>query len=89
MRPIPNGHLAVGTEDSLRPLEADDVRGFHQRWYRPDSWTLVAVGDLPDDELRDISEAALAHVPASTHVGSGATQRPARPGNRTTRMPGS
>ena len=68
----PYGHLAVGTEDSLRPLEADDVRGFHQRWYRPDSWTLVAVGDLPDDELRDISEAALAHVPASTH-GGGAT----------------
>ena len=60
----PYGHLSIGTEESLGRLEADDVRGFHQRWYRPDRWTLVAVGDLPDDELHGLSEAVLGEVPS-------------------------
>jgi predicted Zn-dependent peptidase len=58
----PYGHLSIGTEESLRRLEVDDVRAFHQRWYRPDRWTLVTVGDLPDDELHALSEAALKEV---------------------------
>ncbi len=75
----PYGHLAIGTEDSLRPLEADDIRGFHQRWYRPDSWTLVAVGDLPDAELHDLSEAAVAHIPDSILRGGATSSLPDLP----------
>jgi len=66
----PYGHLSIGTEESLGRLEADDVRGFHQRWYRPDRWTLVAVGDLPEDELHSLSEAVLGEVPSSSAEGS-------------------
>ena len=62
----PYGHLSIGTKESLGRLGADDVRGFHQRWYRPERWTLVAVGDLPEAELHSLSEAALGEVPAST-----------------------
>ena len=65
----PYGHLSIGTEESLGRLEADDVRGFHRRWYRPDRWTLVAVGDLPEDELHGLAEAALGEVPSPTVEG--------------------
>ena len=59
----PYGHVALGTEDDLRGLGVDDVVGFHRRWYRPADWTLIAVGDLPDQSLHDIAAAALDAAP--------------------------
>ena len=51
----PYGHLSAGTEDGLAAVDRDDVVRFHQRWYEPASWTLVAVGDLPETALAELS----------------------------------
>lgn len=36
----------IGTLDTLKGATADNVRAFHQRWYRPERATLVVVGDF-------------------------------------------
>jgi predicted Zn-dependent peptidase len=51
-RDHPYGHLAIGTEGSLRALSVPEVVSFYRRAYRPDRMTLIAVGDATHDELR-------------------------------------
>ena len=58
----PYGHLAVGTDMSLRALDSSDISAFYDRWYRPEEWTLVAVGDLSDDALLGIAKTELEPV---------------------------
>ena len=55
----PYGHAAIGTEDSLGRLGSPDVSAFHERWYGPGQWTLIAVGDLPEDDLLDVARSQL------------------------------
>jgi len=50
-RTHPYGHLAIGTEASLRRLSLDDVGDFHHRAYVADGATIVAAGDASHDEL--------------------------------------
>ena len=47
----PYGHLAIGIDSDLRAMGPTDVSAFHARWYSPSRWTLVAVGDVPAEEL--------------------------------------
>ena len=47
----PYGHLAIGSETSLRSLTIDDVRRFHQGAYAPSSVTVIAAGDASHDDL--------------------------------------
>jgi len=54
----PYGHLPIGATGSLRALTSADVAAFHAAAYRPDRATLVMVGDLEHDAMRDIAEAA-------------------------------
>ena len=63
----PYGHLSVGTDASLRELDSSHISAFHDRWYGPDGWTVVAVGDLSDDALLGITQTALDRA---SHVGS-------------------
>ena len=58
----PYGHLTIGREDDVRRLGAEDVPRFHRHRYGPASWTLVAVGDLPGDELVGLADATLGEV---------------------------
>ena len=48
----PYGHMALGTEASLRGLALDTIGEFHERLYRPSNATLVACGDLSASEFR-------------------------------------
>ena len=41
----------IGTVESVSAMTADQVRSFRDRWYRPENALIVAVGDLPADEL--------------------------------------
>lgn len=61
-RDHPYGHLAVGTDTSLRALDSSSVSAFHDRWYRPAAWTLLAVGDLSDDALLGVARTELEPV---------------------------
>jgi zinc protease len=52
----PYGHTPLGREASLKALTLDDVRGFHQRTFRPGDMTLVAVGDGDHDGIHRLAE---------------------------------
>lgn len=54
----PYGHLAIGTEASLRRLSLNDIVDFHQRAYGPAGATVVAAGDASHDELVALIAAA-------------------------------
>ena len=42
----------IGLKEIIQTVNADTIRGFHDRWYRPENSIVVAVGDLPRDELK-------------------------------------
>ena len=50
-RDIPTGHLPIGTEESLREMQLDEVVTFHRRAYRAQRATVIAVGDATHDRL--------------------------------------
>ena len=62
----PYGHLAIGTELSLRALAVDDVATFHAKWYAPSRWTLIAVGDVGGSGLRQRAAALAGAIPDSS-----------------------
>jgi zinc protease len=47
----PYGHTPMGTEESVATLTVDDVRLFHTSVIRPDTATLIAVGDCDHAEI--------------------------------------
>ncbi len=42
----------IGLTQIIKTVDADTIRGFHDRWYRPENSIVVAVGDLSRDELK-------------------------------------
>lgn len=46
----------IGTVETLRGATPQAVRGFHQRWYRPQETTIVAVGDVDPIYLAQLIE---------------------------------
>jgi zinc protease len=50
--------LPIGLKEIIQTVNADTIRGFYHRWYRPEHAIVVAVGDLPRDELKARIEAA-------------------------------
>jgi len=59
---------AWGSEATLRALKPDDVRRFHDAWFRPDHATLIVVGDITRETLEkalaeELSAWDLADVP--------------------------
>jgi len=45
------GKPPIGTLEALQTTEAEPLRRFYENWYRPDLMAVVAVGDLPVDQL--------------------------------------
>ncbi|MGI9609798.1 MAG: M16 family metallopeptidase, partial [Acidimicrobiia bacterium] len=43
----------IGTEDHIIATTDADTRVFYDRWYRPDNMAVIAVGDLPLDDLEE------------------------------------
>ena len=62
----PYGHLAIGTEDALQQITADQVRDFHGRAYRPADATLIVVGDGAHADLADAAAEAFGGWDGST-----------------------
>jgi zinc protease len=65
----------IGLKDVITNVNADTIRAFHDRWYRPENSIVVAVGDLPRAELKARIEAAFGAwqnaTPAPTKVDLG------------------
>jgi zinc protease len=45
------GRDPLGSDASIAAMTTDELRPFYEAWYRPDLMAVVAVGDLPVDEL--------------------------------------
>lgn len=54
----PYGRSALGDEASIESFTVDDVRGFHDRHYRPNNTTAVVVGDIDEAAARAALERA-------------------------------
>jgi zinc protease len=52
----PYGQPLAGTTRSIPALSVADVAQFHEKYYRPGSAFLVAVGDVTESRLRDLLE---------------------------------
>ncbi|MFI4974573.1 MAG: M16 family metallopeptidase [Caulobacterales bacterium] len=48
----------IGTRESIMAASAQSIGGFYHRWYRPETSIVVAVGDLPRDQLKAMIVAA-------------------------------
>jgi zinc protease len=55
----PYGRDGFGTAASLRAITTADLRGFHQRYYRPGNATAILVGDVDAAAARSLLEATL------------------------------
>ena len=42
----------IGLKEVIQSVNADTIRSFYHRWYRPETSIVVAVGDLPREELK-------------------------------------
>jgi len=56
----PYGHTPLGHEASLSAITLDDIRGFHERTFRPGEMTLIAVTDRDHDAISRFAESAFA-----------------------------
>ena len=54
----PYGHLAIGSEESLRGMPLASVRDFHRDAYVPGNVTVIAAGDGSHDDLARLVERA-------------------------------
>lgn len=43
--------LPIGTLENLQNFKYEDIRGFYQKWYRPDNMAVIIVGDFDADEM--------------------------------------
>lgn len=59
------GWNSDGTPAALMATTTTELRAFHQAWLRPDTTTLVVVGDVDKDSLRKLLEATLGAWAAS------------------------
>jgi zinc protease len=41
----------IGTSESIRSADGARLRGFYDRWYRPENAVVVVVGDMPVEEM--------------------------------------
>lgn len=83
----PYAHLAIGTGASLQRVSADDVVAFHARAVQPSRATLIVVGAMSHDELRQQAEEAFAGWSSSGGDGDGhAAAHVPPPGQRVTKL---
>ena len=67
--------LPIGLPDILQTASVEDLRGFYERWYRPDMMAVVAVGDFDPAQI----EAAIREHFAPPPEGAAEYPRARRP----------
>ena len=58
------GYWAGGTIPSVEAMTTDDLRAFYETWYVPSNLAIVAVGDMPVDELQALVQEHFGPIPA-------------------------
>ncbi len=74
---------SLGTEDSVKKLQADDLKSFHERLVTPDNCVLAIYGDVKTDEVKAAVEKLFGSwkpvgltVPGEPFGGASGTMRP-------------
>jgi predicted Zn-dependent peptidase len=49
----PLGREVLGTRESIGAMTREDIRGFHDEWYRPANLVVAVAGNVPHDEVVD------------------------------------
>lgn len=57
------GYYAGGTEAAIEATTAEDLRDFYETWYVPSNMAIVAVGDVPLDDLYALVEEHFGPIP--------------------------
>jgi predicted Zn-dependent peptidase len=73
---LPYQRPVLGLSEVVQELTPHQMREFHQTWYRPQSMTAVAVGNLPADELVQIVADGFDQAIASRHQSVTSEQSP-------------
>ena len=58
------GHQTIGEAGSIESMSPELLRAFYETWYVPSNMALIAVGDLPLDELEALVEQHFGTIPA-------------------------
>ncbi|MCY4104638.1 MAG: insulinase family protein [bacterium] len=58
------GHHPIGTAEVIESMTPGMLRDFYEAWYVPSNMALVAVGDLPVEELEELVEEYFGPIPA-------------------------
>jgi len=59
-----DGYHPIGTAEVIESMTPDMLRDFYETWYVPSNMALVAVGDLPVEELEALTEEYFGPIPA-------------------------
>jgi zinc protease len=54
----------AGTPDTIRTFDLSSAQAFFNRWYRPESMTLVLSGRLDIDNVQEVAERTIGLIPA-------------------------
>lgn len=52
----PYQHPVIGWMSDLQNMDVDDLRRWYGKWYAPNNATLVVVGDVDPEEVRELAE---------------------------------
>jgi zinc protease len=58
------GHHPIGTAEIIESTTAQMLRDFYETWYVPSNMALIAVGDMPVEELQALTEQYFGGIPA-------------------------
>jgi len=59
--------LPIGKKDVLENFDYSEVRSFYKDWYRPDLMAVIAVGDLPVEEIEKKIKEHFSKIPAAVN----------------------
>lgn len=62
----PSRNPTIGWMSDLNNMKIDDLRRWYQTWYAPNNATLVVVGDVKVDEVKQLASKYFAQIPAQT-----------------------
>ena len=55
--------MPIGLLEIIKTASAEDLRGFYERWYRPELMAVIAVGDFDPDEMEALIREHFASPP--------------------------
>ena len=78
----PYHNPVIGWADDLKNLTLEDLRRWYQIWYSPNNATLVVVGDVDPEAVRQLAQQHFGPIPPSTLPAQKPRREPPQQGER-------